>query len=110
MGSAIPLAGQLPDQEKKYTCKITVLKKTLNGDFSKKFKNEQGSICDVFQEGQEFIVKSPYAKPEGFNCDWAWADIRTFIHVVLGGTMNKFVTCCTDGYRPVFFLLERIEI
>ena len=31
-----------------------------------------------------------------------------------GGNMNGvkpgvFVTCCTDGFRPVFFKLERIE-
>ena len=24
------------------------------------------------------------------------------------GGRKKFVTCCTDGYRPVIFLLEQI--
>ena len=47
-------------------------------------------------------------KPEGF-CDWAWADIRVFIHDVTAGMMDRTVACCTDGYRPVFFLLERVE-
>ncbi len=28
---------------------------------------------------------------------------------MLGVQPGKYVSCCTDGFRPVFFLLERIE-
>ena len=40
----------------------------------------------LFQEGQEFILNSPYLCPEGF---YTWA--------------------CTDGVRPVFFKVERTD-
>lgn len=88
--------------------KITVLKKTFNSDWDKQFRNGQGEICNVFSEGQEFLVKSPWSVPEGF-CHWAWADIRTYLHIVNAGTFEKFVACCTDGFRPVFFKIERVE-
>jgi uncharacterized repeat protein (TIGR04076 family) len=87
-------------------CKITVLKRTLNKDWNKKFKNMEGSKCEVFEEGQEFAVESPWEMPAGF-CHWAWADIRTFIHLVNEGRYQTFVSCCTDGFRPVFFKIER---
>jgi uncharacterized repeat protein (TIGR04076 family) len=45
--------------------------------------------------------------PEKF-CEWAWADIRTYIPMVLGQG-NPIAVCCTDGFRPVFFKLERID-
>ena len=44
-----------------------------------------------------------------------WADIQKYVMVLArGGNMlgtkpGIFVTNCTDGFRPVFFLLERIE-
>ena len=50
----------------------------------------------------------PWYPPEGF-CDWAWADIRTYIGLVHAGGMEQTVACCTDGFRPVFFKLERLS-
>jgi uncharacterized repeat protein (TIGR04076 family) len=97
------------ESEKKKVVKITVLKKTFNKDFADEFRDGKGSICSVFEEGQEFIVNSVWSKPEGF-CDWAWGDIRTLILAVDGGKVNPFVTCCTDGFRPVFFKLELIQV
>ncbi len=88
-------------------CKITVLRRTLNSDFVNEFRDSDIGLCARFEDGQEFVVASPWIKPEGF-CDWAWADIRTFIHTVHLGRFEKFVACCTDGYRPVFFLIERM--
>nr|MDJ0754199.1 TIGR04076 family protein [Ardenticatenaceae bacterium] len=50
----------------------------------------------------------------GFS-DWAWADIQKYVMVLArGGNMlgtrpGTFVTNCTDGFRPVFFLLERLD-
>jgi uncharacterized repeat protein (TIGR04076 family) len=44
--------------------------------------------------------------PEGF-CGWAWADIQKLVYGMARGGQKVFVTCCTDGYRPVVFKLER---
>ena len=52
--------------------------------------------------------------PEGFS-DWAWTDIHKYVAILArGGNMigvkpGMFVTNCTDGFRPVFYKLERIE-
>lgn len=97
------------EQGKNYSCKITILKKTLNEDYIRQYKDGGGDICTVFKEGQEFVVSSPWVPPDGF-CSWAWADIRTYIHLVAAGQFKTFVACCTDGFRPVFFKLERIDI
>ena len=63
-----------------------------------------------FEIGQQFEVtgETPWAMPEGF-CGWAWADIQKLVYGLARGGQPKFVTCCTDGYRPVIFLLERID-
>ncbi len=88
--------------------KITVLKKTINNDWNKQFRDREGEMCNVFSEGQEFIVKSPWSAPEGF-CHWAWADIRTYIHLVNAASFKNSVACCTDGFRPVFFKIEKVK-
>ncbi len=69
--------------------------------------------CKVLKEDQEFIAVS-VQMPEGF-CSWAWADIQKYVMTLarggnfIGAKRGMFVTCCTDGYRPVIFKLERIE-
>lgn len=97
---------------RKYKVKITVIKKILNKDLVKKYSDdpEKWDICQHFQVGQEFIVSktSPWQMPEGF-CGWAWADIQKLIYGMARGGLENFVTCCTDGFRPVFFRLERIK-
>jgi uncharacterized repeat protein (TIGR04076 family) len=93
-------------RQKKNSCKITVLKKTIHNDLYQKYRGKEGRLCTIFEEGQEFIVKSPYKPPEGF-CEWAWADIRQFILGVYFGREDTVVACCTDGFRPVIFKLER---
>jgi len=90
----------------KNSCKITVLKKTIHNDLYQKYRGKEGRLCTVFEEGQEFVVTSPYKPPEGF-CQWAWADIRQFILGVYFGREDTVVACCTDGFRPVIFKLER---
>ena len=89
------------------TCKITVIKKVIFADLYKKYAKQPGKICSVFTEGQEFVVTSPYNPPKNF-CAWAWADIRHSIHSVFFGGRKSSVVCCTDGYRPVVFNVERI--
>jgi uncharacterized repeat protein (TIGR04076 family) len=73
--------------------------------------------CPVFAEGQQFIWPSGgNAAPEGFRCSGAWTDIYRHITVIaFGGKhhwMNedgKYLTCCTDGFRPVIFRIERLD-
>ncbi len=116
VGSATILAGAVVSNdiiaeqpERKYKCKITVLKKTHNKEWSLQFRKREGEPCSIFNEGQEFIIDDVWKVPEGF-CPWAWADIRTFLHKVNDKAMDTFVSCCTDGFRPVFFKIERVEI
>ena len=70
--------------------------------------------CGKFREGQEFVTDLQ-SVPERF-CPHAFSDIAHHISVLgEGGSyswMNeegKVLVCCTDGFRPVFFRLERIE-
>ena len=78
-------------------------------------KLQEGPQCPVFKEGQEFIIDDAHAVPEGF-CAWAHANIHTLtMHLFMGGSCDwanprtATLACCTDGFRPVIFKLERIE-
>jgi uncharacterized repeat protein (TIGR04076 family) len=103
---------QSKESGKRVKCKITVLKRTVNEDYYLKYKKRKGNLCPIFKDGQEFIVDSPWAPPGKF-CQWAWADIRTYIIGVFSGMKfdgsDVFVACCTDGFKPVFFKIERVE-
>jgi uncharacterized repeat protein (TIGR04076 family) len=107
--SACTLAGATSSpaaEPKKTECKITVLKRTVQQDLYQEIRQQNGRPCPVFQDGQEFEVKSQYRMPEGF-CQWAWADIRPFIQAVWHGREDAAVTCCTDGFRPVIMKIAR---
>ena len=64
----------------------------------------------------EFIVDYLTERPENFGCDWAWDDIHKILMIFMtGGSFknwmkdeNQFITCCTDGIKPVVFKIERI--
>lgn len=99
-------ADQAP--QKKYGVKITVVKREFDKELNEKIKTDTTAPCPNFADNQEFIVKTPWIPPEKF-CPWAWADIRTYIHMVNGG-QPTMLTCCTDGARPVFFKIERVEM
>ena len=92
----------------KVACKLTVLKKEFRKEYADKYRKGRGAICNKFEEGQVFLTPSPWEPPAGF-CAWAWGDIRTYIHLVLSGQSGPIVACCTDGFRPVFFSIERVE-
>ena len=106
---------------KETKCKITVIKRNINRDLAKEYlieTYEDVSPCEIFKEGQEFIINglNEIAKvPEGF-CAWAWADIRKDIsHIMLGGDTpgmkqkGTTIAGCTDWFRPVIFKIERID-
>ena len=99
-------------------CKITVLKRTINQDLIDEYlENENKGMkrCELFKDGQEFILDRDYRAPEGF-CDWAWADIRyDILTLAYGGSMpgmkqrGTLIVGCTDWFRPVIFKVERID-
>jgi len=97
--------GQTP---KKYGVKISVLKRDFEKELVEKLKTGPKSPCTRFSDGQEFTITSQWSMPEKF-CEWAYADIRTYIPMVLGQG-NPIAVCCTDGFRPVFFKIERIDL
>lgn len=95
-------------------CKITVLKRCINQEIIKEYVSEGDfDLCPKFKEGQEFFLD--YAEiPENF-CSWAWADIQRDLVAIMYGAdfpwikeKGKHVACCTDGFRPVVFLIERV--
>ena len=97
--------------------KITVLKRF---DPSEVFEKSpvtpvaQLGACELFRDGQEFIVGEDLKMPEGF-CNSAWVSIYGNVRLLgFGGNLPWFkekgvaVNCCIDGLRPVIFKLERI--
>ena len=98
--------------------KITVIKRLNFNEIHKDTKLNCSAdltpVCDQFTEGQEFITDLS-SVPEGF-CPFAYVDISRYISGLRAGAnypwMNekgKVLACCTDGFRPVVFCLERIE-
>lgn len=92
--------------------KITVVRRLLHEDLLKEHAEETWKPCGRLSEGQEFVSER-VNMPEGF-CSWAWADIQKYVMTLarggdfVGVKPGRFVTCCTDGFRPVVFKLERI--
>jgi uncharacterized repeat protein (TIGR04076 family) len=79
-------------------------------------RRPQGPL-PLFHYRKEFIVEYLVQRPEGFDCDWAWDDIHKILMILLTrgnfGTWmkdpNQFITCRTDGIKPVVFKIERLE-
>ena len=101
------------------TCKITVLKTLYHQDLAEQYRRpdvHKGS-CPFFNVGDEFIVAYLAERPNEFKCDWAWHDIHKIIMILMTngnfGTWMKnkhnFITCCTDGIKPVVFKVERLQ-
>ena len=99
-----------------HKCKITVLKRLVRQDLVDAYM-EPGTVtqpCPHFTEGQEFIVDGD---PGPDFCNAAWNDIyKAYLVLAHGGSFcpwmkeaDTYVACCSDGVRPVFFKLERID-
>lgn len=101
--------------------KLTVAKLAVHEDLieahvrKERFPDGFGA-CPQWELGQEFIIEGFPIKPHDFPCDWAWADIQRDVAMVMFGgnppwmeRPGSTVTCCSDGFRPVSFLVERIE-
>jgi uncharacterized repeat protein (TIGR04076 family) len=99
------------------TCKITVIKRALYPELAETYLGDSRAgleRCQVYSDGQTFIIEDFPTKPEGF-CDWAWADIHREVVAVMFGASYPWmkepgsaISCCTDGLRPVVFLVEKI--
>ena len=102
---------------KRSKVKITVLKRMAPLEVFEKSPVtpvEPLERCEMFKDGQEFIVAEDGRMPEGF-CTSAWHAIFCTVRVLsFGGNLPWYkekgvgIDCCTDGLRPVIFKLERI--
>ena len=96
--------------------KITVLKRGLEEDLIRDYSADPNlARCETYHEGQVFYASSVSKMPEGF-CGFAWSDINKDVMAILHGAnipwvkeKGKMITCCTDGFRPVYFLIEKVE-
>ena len=102
-------------------CRVTVLKRMANRDLIERYMGDETRAkniapCTNFYDGQSFLVDNPGTPPEGF-CGWAWANIhKEIVAIMSGGDFQPWVNqpgmmiaCCTDGFRPVVFKIERVE-
>lgn len=99
-----------------YDVKITVMRKSDYKDLQAEYENPIEHTCDVAL-GQQWLSRGG-AMPEGF-CDSAWESMRWFVEELAAGRGNFFdgwmrnphsaMISCNDGFRPVSFLLERVE-
>jgi len=98
--------------------KITVLKKCFYEELADTYLTEGRAVgpCPLVEEGQTFIYEGSATMPEGF-CPWAWIDIYRGVAALSAGATNtpwnkkdgQEIFCCSDGVRPVVFLLERLN-
>lgn len=96
--------------------KITVLRMQMYEDLAREFLTEGVCPCDFFTEGQSFLYTGGAEMPQGF-CPWAWIDIYRSVNALSAGAAftpwqkreGVNVVCCSDGIRPVSFLLEALE-
>ena len=96
--------------------KITAVKQVIHSDLIEKYENPIKHACDI-NVGDEFV--SVNAKKPSNLCESAWESIKEFVKVLasVGGNFydgwmkNPYsaMISCNDGFRPVSFLLERIE-
>ena len=98
--------------------RITVLKKLKPKDiFGDKLpaRTVNTNECETFKIGQQFLIDELGNFPEGF-CPWAWKDLFTVItHLRFGEDFPWMlekgiaIACCSDGFRPVIFKIERFD-
>lgn len=97
--------------------RITVLRKQLYRDFAEEYLTDGSDVeCDFYEVGQTFLYTGGAEMPAGF-CPWAWIDVYRSVSALSSGATytpwqkrgGMSVVCCTDGIRPVTFLLESVD-
>ena len=99
-----------------YDILITAIRKSDYKDLQAKYENPILHTCDV-SVGQQWISQKGTI-PDGM-CESAWESMRFFVEALSRGESNFFdgwmknpysaMISCNDGFRPVSFLLERVE-
>lgn len=99
-----------------YAVKITAVRKADYKDLQALYENPIDHTCDVC-EGQVWVAEEGQ-KPAGM-CDSAWESMRPFVEALARGEGNFYdgwmknpysaMISCNDGFRPVSFLIERVE-
>lgn len=97
--------------------KITVVRKAHYADLMERYENPIEHACDI-KEGQVFIANG-WKKPEGL-CESAWDSMSAFVMTLAHGGENFYngwmknkksaMISCNDGFRPVSFLLEALDV
>ncbi len=97
---------------------ITVVKKQYYPELAKQYLTDgiAAGPCPLLNEGNVFVYTGEARMPEGF-CPWAWQDVYGSVSTLANGGSfspwysrpNQSVDCCSDGIRPVIFLLETVE-
>lgn len=110
-----------------YDVRITAIRKADYRDLQALYENPIEHTCDVL-EGQSWVSHGG-ARPDGL-CSSAWDSMHWFVQELAAGRGNFFeerdpkspnyrkgwmrnpysaLISCNDGFRPVSFLLERID-
>ena len=102
--------------------KITVIRKEFFPEPADRYLTEGKTVgaCPLLEVGDSFVFEGGAVMPEGF-CPWAWVQLYPEISRMSIERVprkpneeywwrypDKTITCCTDGVRPVVFLLERL--
>ncbi len=97
--------------------RITVLKKHFFAELADETLTDGRAVgpCPLLQEGDVYVYEGGAVMPAGF-CPWAWIDIYRSVNALSAGASyapwnNRDgiqVLCCTDGVRPVIFLVEAV--
>ncbi len=106
----------MEDGKLKYDVRITAMRQTVYEDLKSLYENPIEHACDV-RIGQQWVSRRG-ERPEGM-CPSAWESMQWFVgelaagrgHFYDGWMRNPFsaMISCNDGFRPMSFLLERIE-
>ena len=98
-------------------CRITVMRKANYYDLSEQYENPIAHACDM-EEGQVFIANG-WERPEGF-CSSAWDTLSPFVLALSHGggdfydgwmkNKKSAMLSCNDGFRPVSFYGEAVEV
>jgi len=101
----------------RHKVKITVLRRFSPSEVFKKSPVTPINplkACELFRDGQDFVVGEDLKMPEGF-CTSAWNSIYGSVRILaFDGNLPWYkekgtaINCCIDGLRPVIFKLERI--
>ena len=99
------------------TVKITAVRKASYPDLMAKYENPIQHACDV-EEGMVWLSEKG-EKPLGL-CDSAWGSMAWFVQELARGGGNFYdgwmknphsaMISCNDGFRPVSFYLEVLDV